>query len=231
MLDFFFHPQIPKISEIISIANEDAKHIKVLRKQNQDKLILVNGSGFCSKAQIIEISAKEIRLKIIDQSKLDNPHKNILAIAQIKDRERLEWVAEKAVEIGIHALIILQTQHCAPGALRPDRLRKIMLAAMLQSKQAHLPELYYNYSLQQLFSQYANMPKYIAHCNPNFPRQALTNDASGLFIIGPEGDFSPAELEFSLKHAKPIILSNQRLRTETAAIVALCNATKIKNLS
>lgn len=225
MLDFFFYPHSQEDAKVFSIPHSQAQHFKALRKKTQDKLILTNGQGLVSKAEILNINHKEIRLEILAQEQRINPHRHILAIAKLKTQDRLEWLVEKLVEIGIRAIVILQTQNTSPGSLRADRLKKIMLAAMLQSQQAHLPELQYNLSLEQLFNNYPDIPKYLAHCNPNFPRPRLTQmPKQALFMIGPEGDFSTDEIQFALNYSSPISLSTQRLRSETAALVAISKA-------
>lgn len=222
-MDYFFYPECPQVSEILSLPEPTAKHLRVLRTRTQARIMLINGRGLQSEAQILAISKTAVQVQILRQSESLNPQQRILAIAQLQDRERLEWLAEKATEIGIKALLILRTQRCLAGTLRPERLQKIMLSAVLQSQQAHIPELRYNYTLAQLFHDYPSHTKYLAHCNPSFPRHPLRQPASqALFIIGPEGDFSPEEIQFMLPQAEPISLGPHRLRAETAAIMALC---------
>lgn len=222
-MDYFFYPHTPKPSEIINFEPAEAKHFRALRKKSQDKIILANGQGLLSQAQILSLSKTHFQAQILTQNQLPHLHQKILAIANLQARDRLEWLAEKAVEIGIKALIILQTQYCQTRTLRAERLQKIMLAAMLQSQQAYLPQLITDCSLTQVLAKYPDNPKYLAHCNPNFARSPLENPSSqALFLIGPEGDFSAQEIEFLQGHCQSISLCEQRLRAETAALMALC---------
>jgi 16S rRNA (uracil1498-N3)-methyltransferase len=139
--------------------------------------------------------------------------------------DRNEWFVEKAVEIGVDEITFLKTDHSERDVIKMDRIEKIAVSAMKQSQKATLPILNGMTSLRSFIERGFDGDKFIAHCEPG--SKVLLQDAvvaghNSLVLIGPEGDFSPGEIEMALKAGfKPISLGPSRLRTETAALVAV----------
>jgi 16S rRNA (uracil1498-N3)-methyltransferase len=136
----------------------------------------------------------------------------------------LEWFLEKATEIGIDEVSLIITQRSERKEAKVERLNKIITAAIKQSLKAYHPVLNEAVKLNQLLSQPFDGQKFIAHCEPGEKldlRKAILPQGRYLVLIGPEGDFSPAEIALALENDfKPITLGEARLRTETAALEA-----------
>ena len=148
-----------------------------------------------------------------------------IAVAPTKLMERNEWFVEKAVEIGVDEITFLNTEHSERDVIKMERIEKIAVSAMKQSEKAFMPRLNGMTRFRTLIENGFEGDKFIAHCEPGMKvhlKDAVVAGHDTLVLIGPEGDFSPAEIEMALKAGfKPISLGPSRLRTETAAIVAV----------
>lgn len=181
-----------------------------------------------------------------------------IALAPTKSIDRTEWFLEKAAEIGIDEITPIECEHSERTVVKTERLNKILVSAIKQSVKAYLPKLNEMKGFEELVKKTFEGQKFIAHCHPlltSLPaaekparRQAGGSSPSGeesmsplhlkklyitgknvLVLIGPEGDFSPKEVELALQNGfKEISLGDSRLRTETAALVA-CNVINIVN--
>jgi 16S rRNA (uracil1498-N3)-methyltransferase len=145
--------------------------------------------------------------------------------------DRFEWFLEKATEIGIDEITPIICSRSERKIIKTERCNKILLSAMKQSLKSHLPKLNEAISLADFLKSNLDGAKYIAHCEKS-DKLELKNEklkAKTLILIGPEGDFSPAEIEMALKNQfKAVSLGTSRLRTETAGIVAV-QTINIKN--
>ncbi len=172
-------------------------------------------------------------LVAIDGSERVEPHwprRITLAVAPTKNFDRMEWLVEKAVEVGVDRIVPLLCEHSERRVLKTERLHKIMVAAMKQSLKATLPRLDELTPLDDLLAETATGDRFVAYCDESLPRdqrKSLAHEitaASGdvTLLIGPEGDFSPAEIERLLAAGfVPVTLGESRLRTETAALVGV----------
>jgi 16S rRNA (uracil1498-N3)-methyltransferase len=206
-----------------------SKHIvQVLRMKNGEQLQLTNGKGVLFTCEIKDDNRKKCAVKIIQT--FDIPHSTFqisIAISLLKNTTRFEWFLEKATEIGVTEIIPLICERTEKTAFKMERMKSILVSAMLQSQQCWLPVLQEPVKLANVpMSQYANGQKFIAHCESEATKQPLTNKlinglTNKLILIGPEGDFTKQEIEWALKNNfKPVSLGNTRLRTETAGVVA-----------
>jgi 16S rRNA (uracil1498-N3)-methyltransferase len=226
----FFH--IADINSRSLILDEDtSKHItQVLRMKVGEQLLLTNGKGIKAIAEIIDDHRKKCEVKILstEEEKQLSP-KIVISISLIKNTSRFEWFLEKATEIGVNEIIPLICERTEKEKFRHDRLQQILISAMLQSQQCWLPILHQPTPFDEVIQQIKFDRKFIAHCLPEQKQQlsALITSHSSLILIGPEGDFTPQEIETALQHHfQPVALGNTRLRTETAGIVA---ATLLRN--
>jgi 16S rRNA (uracil1498-N3)-methyltransferase len=140
--------------------------------------------------------------------------------------ERMEWMAEKATEIGIDEISFLEGQFSERRKMRIERIEKTVVSAMKQSRKAWMPAINDMISVKQFIDTPREGRKFICHCHDEIPRtslqQKLEEGQSFTVLIGPEGDFSIEEVEYALKHGyESVSLGDFRLRTETAALVAL----------
>ncbi|HPH85526.1 MAG TPA: RsmE family RNA methyltransferase [Ferruginibacter sp.] len=213
----------------IQLGEESSRHIvQVLRMQVGEELQLTDGKGFLYLASIVDDHKKKCSVKIISEvfrEKKNNPVR--IAISPLKNAARFEWFLEKAVEIGVEEIIPIICQRTEKQHLRTDRLKSIVVSAMLQSQQTWLPVLQEPVKFETYIKGLpaeANTQRYIAHCEADDQKKPLANMAEqskSLILIGPEGDFSNPEIELATTHGFiPVSLGETRLRTETAGMVA-----------
>lgn len=226
-MQLFYTPDIEPSHPQYFLSEEESKHaIRVLRLEAGDKVQLIDGRGGFYDAQIQDAHPKRTILNITSVTPNFNKRNHYLhiAVAPTKNIERLEWFLEKATEIGIDEISLIITQRSERKEVKVDRLNKIITAAIKQSLKAYHPVLNDAVKLNQLLTQPFDGQKFIAHCEAGEKfdlRKEITNNGRYLVLIGPEGDFSPAEIELALENDfKPITLGEARLRTETAALEA-----------
>ena len=226
-LPFFYEEIISEGAHII-LSEESSRHIvQVLRMKEGDKIQITNGKGSLLTAIITLAHKKKAEVSI--ENKEFYPEKlpkSTIAVSLVKNTSRFEWFLEKATEIGIGEIVPLLCKRTEKNHLREERMKTILISALIQSRQVWLPELKapVKYSVFIKNSAcYSN--KYIAHCLED-QKKSLTeysNNSSGskIILIGPEGDFTSEEIEEAISEKFiPVTLGENRLRTETAAIVA-----------
>ena len=194
-----------------------------------ENLQLTDGKGALLTAAIVDDHKKKCRVRVESITHTPPREKNIhIAISPLKNASRLEWFLEKATEIGVSTIIPLLTERTERQATKPDRWQNILVSALLQSQQTWLPELSEPKTFAALVSSPTAGQRLIAHCLPS-PRPTgslagfvqAQRPTSALILIGPEGDFSQKEVELALGEGfVPVTLGNNRLRTETAGVVA-----------
>lgn len=222
----FYTPDISTDAYILN--EEESKHcIRVLRLGIGAMVYLIDGVGGLYKAEITGEHKKQVTLKIVE-TKRDYQKRNHhlhIAIAPTKNIDRLEWFLEKATEIGIEEITPVICDRSERKVVKEDRLNKVITAAVKQSLQAYHPVLNPQISLASFLKQKNDSVKMIAHCLDDEPRQFITDVAKPhekyTILIGPEGDFTSAEIEIALQNGfNPLTLGNTRLRTETAGLAA-----------
>jgi 16S rRNA (uracil1498-N3)-methyltransferase len=222
-------------NQIATLSEEESTHcIKVLRKKTGDEVQFTDGKGNWYKGEIAVAHPKKCQIQIIEVTQLANNqafHLH-LAIAPTKNIERMEWMVEKLVEIGIDEISFLLCEHSERKQLNISRLEKIALSAMKQSLKTFLPQLNDLKKFNDFVAQTQAEQKYVAYL-PNEKPQLLKNQLlsakSYCILIGPEGDFSPNEISLAReKGFVPASLGASRLRTETAGLVA-CHTIQLWN--
>lgn len=207
-------------------ADEAAHCSRVLRLKEGDEIQLVDGVGHFYDAKITLTTNKKCLFEIINTIDVEKPSYYIhLAMGPTKNMDRNEWVAEKNTEIGMDELTFLKCRFSERKVIKDDRIEKILVSAMKQSKHAYLPKLNEMTEFNKFVCQPFEGQKFIAHCYKEDKRTLKSTYKPGnnaLILIGPEGDFSPEEVELALKNDFiPISLGDSRLRTETAAVFAV----------
>jgi 16S rRNA (uracil1498-N3)-methyltransferase len=228
-LPFFYISQYNN-EKSITLDEDTSRHlVQVLRMKKGEGLNLTDGRGHLITATIAEDHKKHCtvtveKVKVTPQV----PRKISIAISLIKNTSRFEWFLEKATEIGVHEIIPLICNRTEKQKFRSDRMKNILVSAMLQSQQVWLPVLHEPIAYDLLFRQeevIQKSQKFIAHCIESVKRNLndLVNESlsSQIILIGPEGDFTKEEVEFAMgNHFIPVSLGDTRLRTETAGMVA-----------
>lgn len=225
-MQLFYNPELSADSQLFSFDKEESRHIvKVLRKKEGDILHVTNGKGDLFETEISIASDNKCMVKI-NASEHSKPSEKKLhiAIAPTKMNERLEWFLEKATEIGIEEITPVFCERSERKQVKLDRMEKILVSAMKQSGQYHLPKLNDAVTFKQFIGQKSEEVKAIAHCLPDDKkeiRDIIKNGESLRILIGPEGDFTEKEIALALaENFIPVSLGNTRLRTETAGIYA-----------
>jgi len=233
-LPFFYKEDLVATSTDIILDEASSKHIvQVLRMQNGEQLQLTNGKRILFTAEITDDNRKKCSVKVITTNNQQRSTNNIsIAISPVKNNTRFEWFLEKATEIGVSEIIPLICSRTEKTAFKFDRMKSILVSAMLQSQQCWLPVLHEPTKFNELIKSSAQQQKFIAHCIDDAKRSLaeLNNQSlsSKIILIGPEGDFTAEEIKLALNnHFSAVSLGETRLRTETAGIVA---ATLLVNL-
>lgn len=217
----------PGISEGINYLDaEESRHaVRVLRMSEDDQLTLTDGKGFFYTARITNANSKKCQFEILD--KKETPKRNFhihVAIAPTKNADRIEWFIEKATEIGIDEISFILCKNSERKVINTDRVKKIVLSAMKQSQQALLPKLNEIVPFKKIVEAKVDQ-KFIGFVDPTNPihlKTLVQPEKKYLILIGPEGDFSKEELELAIKTGfEKVSLGTNRLRTETAALVAV----------
>jgi len=226
LMNWFFVAEITQ--EYIEFDPEESKHcIRVLRLKSGDIIELTDGLGSLYHGEIIDDNPKKCLVKIgnpIRTNEKRDFHLHI-AVAPTKNISRYEWFIEKATEIGINEITPLDCDHSERTRLKPDRFQKIMIAALKQSQQTWLPKYNNTVRFLDLVKSDQKGQKFIAFVDENHDlslKSAYIPGKDALIMIGPEGDFSRDEINLALGAGFiPISLGKNRLRTETAALVAV----------
>lgn len=223
MIQFF----APDIESTLTLPQSDSQHcVRVLRMQPGDELDVIDGRGHRFRCVLADAHSKHAAVEIIE--KIDMPlcwsQQITVAVAPTKHMDRMEWMVEKLTEIGVNRIIPLLCRRSERKEIKTERLEKIAVSAMKQSLKSVMPEIYPMTPVREVINSFAEAQRFIAYCDPSIPRLNLSQvyqaGKDAVIMIGPEGDFSPEEIKAALDAGwKPVTLGDNRLRTETAAIV------------
>jgi 16S rRNA (uracil1498-N3)-methyltransferase len=222
----FYNPSLGRDSKELIFAAEESKHIaKVLRKKIGDIVQVTNGDGLLFSATLSVANPDQCLATITSVDKKLLPmHWLHVAVAPTKSSDRFEWFLEKATEIGIHEISPIICEHSERNTIKKDRCIRILESAMKQSKRAFLPKFNEPITLEEFLNHEHPGLRFIAHCREGEKlelKRRVAPDKDITVLIGPEGDFSEAEVDLAYeKGFYPVSLGEARLRTETAAVVA-----------
>jgi 16S rRNA (uracil1498-N3)-methyltransferase len=227
-MQLFYNQELSASSKQITFDKIESKHIvRVLRKKENDILKITNGKGYLFDAKISFASDKKCTADIISITKKNKPWNYYLhiAIAPTKNNDRIEWFLEKATEIGIDEITPLICSNSERRVVKIKRFEKIIQSAMKQSLKYTLPKINAPKKFDDFINQNLEGTICIAHCEKQEKKslKSIVKPSEKVTIlIGPEGDFSSEEIKKALfKNYIPLSLGNRRLRTETAALVAV----------
>ena len=234
---FFYVPNAGQENEM---PTEEALHaLRVLRIKSGDEINLMDGVGNFYRAEVTLAATKrclyEVK-EVLPQQPAWHGHVH-LAIAPTKVMDRIEWMAEKATEIGFDELSFLNCKFSERKTMRTVRLDKIVISAVKQSHKAWKPIVNQMVSFKEFIAQPRKGRKFICHCYEEFEKVDLMTelqkpydeDADVTVLIGPEGDFSVDEVKLAIANGyESASLGTSRLRTETAGLmsVAMANLTR-----
>ena len=212
--------------DLIELPEGEAHHAaSVLRLQEGGRIGLLNGMGTHANAALVEVSKRRVVARVLDRAQ-DAPERTArihLAVAPTKQNDRFEWFVEKAVEIGVDRITPLMTERTERSRMRADRLLRVAVSAMKQSQRTWLPRIDEPMDLSAMLREELPVQRFFGWCEGEHHTLVAcyrtTSDA--LVLIGPEGDFTPAEAAVLREHSfQALSLGAARLRTETAALAA-----------
>ena len=223
---YFYEPNLISGNSSFILSEASSKHcIQVLRMQQNNRLDITNGKGFLFEASISAPHKKNTLVTILAEKKFNTHSQNLtMGIALLKNITRLEWLIEKATEMGVTEIIPMICERTIFEKFKMDRMQNIIQSAMIQSQQTWLPQLAAPIKFKEVIAHQKNEQKLIAHCElgNKIDIKKIEAGQDCLLLIGPEGDFSPAEIELALQNDYLAIhLGPTRLRTETAGLFAL----------
>ena len=226
----FFY--VPDVRQSTALPDEEAVHaVRVLRMVAGDELMLMDGNGTFYRAVVTLAHGHHCQFDILETLPQQRPWQGYvhLAMAPTKMMDRTEWMVEKATEIGIDELSFLDCRFSERKVLKTERIDKIIVAAMKQSRKAWKPVL----NGLTPFSDFVTAPRqgkmFIAHCYDEIAKvnlydelRQLAPDEPTTVLIGPEGDFSIDEVRMAVDAGwVSVDLGKSRLRTETACLSAV----------
>ena len=231
-MDYFFvEPEDVRGHELVLRGDESKHAARVLRKSAGERIFVTDGNDTMFEVVIQKISASETVCDIsaIHRKYNEPAHDITLAVSLLKNPARFDYLVEKATELGIRSLIPLICERTIPRKEKSERLSKIALAAMKQCGRSWCPRIQPHQQLHTLIGNSAHWPlRFIPHEKANAGQSIQselhhsTEQHGVLVVIGPEGGFTEHEVMFALRNGfKSVTLGTRRLRTETAAVVAL----------
>ena len=225
-IPYFYEPSILSGQTSFTLNEISSKHcVQVLRMQENQRVDITNGLGYLFEATILNAHKKNTIVQIQSEKFIAAPSQKItLGIGLLKNLTRLEWLLEKATEMGVYEILPLLCEHTLFEKFKLERFQNILQSAMIQSQQVWLPVLGTPVKFKEAIQNQKQAQKLIAHCEDGNKTNIKEIEASAdlLLFIGPEGDFSSTEIELALaNNYQAIHLGPTRLRTETAALFAL----------
>lgn len=232
---------VPDVAQATELPPEEVRHaVSVLRLKAGDEIFLMDGMGTFYQATVTLAATKHCMydiVKTLPQQKTWKGHVH-LAIAPTKMMDRMEWMIEKMTEVGFDEITFLNCRYSERKQLRIDRLEKIVIAAMKQSRKAWKPVVHPIMPFHDFVNQQRKGALYIAHCYTEIARKDFLNEiqqAGGqqdvTILVGPEGDFSVDEVNQAIeKGFSSVSLGQNRLRTETAGLVSVVMSQVVKRI-
>lgn len=224
------------LGDTAELSADESRHaLLTLRLKAGDSVEVMDGKGHLFSGTLFIPRKNEAHVHSLLPLAADDSVPKVSVYMSIpKHPERFEWFLEKATELGVNNISLLTSKRSEKHFFKEDRWRKILIAALKQSGRLFLPNLHAARAFEEAVRQ-CKGKKLIAHCVHTLTRQSLKDavnaqDKEVSIFIGPEGDFTPDELNFSLQHGFiSVSLGPARLRTETAGVAACALLNHILN--
>jgi 16S rRNA (uracil1498-N3)-methyltransferase len=223
-LNLQFEPDFTEQSAWLS--REESHHVStVLRKKTGDEIFVTDGRGKIFRCRLTEVRSNKCTLQVEHTMLQEKSEPTVnLFISVLKTSERMEWLTEKTVELGVEAITFYVSDRTERRNINTSKLSKVAVSAIKQSGRALLPIVSGPIKFQDAINM--NYPqKFVAslmkeHGTDLF--SAFKKPQQTAILIGPEGDFTPDEMKMALNAGfKPVTLGSFTLRSETAALAAL----------
>jgi len=229
----FFYPGPLVQDETIQLTEAEHHHLRVMRIETGEEVEIINGKGALATATLIEMQKHSASCQIVEVVQHPSPKRQCALVIPLMRPSKLEWIVEKATELGADVLSFYAADFSEKIQLSSnqlERLHNLCLSALKQSGRLYLPMIEEFPSLQRAMIEEATyyfgdttgdgISLLKAPCGPH--RTAL--------ITGPERGFSPKELELLARSAQGVSLSAHILRAETAPIAGI-SLLALKNLT
>lgn len=217
----------PDIESVCVLPESESVHCcRVLRMKEGDTVYVTDGRGARFECVILDAHPKRTVLEIVSKSEISPwwGFRLEICVAPSKNIDRMEWLVQKCVEIGVDRIVLMKCQRSERKILKSERLAKIAVSAMNQSLKTNLVEISEENDFVSLVSDGFSGFKCMGYCDDSVPLRGFTGEYHGgdvRILIGPEGDFSPAEVELAMANGyMPVTFGGSRLRLETAAMYA-----------
>ncbi|MCH5224340.1 MAG: 16S rRNA (uracil(1498)-N(3))-methyltransferase [Muribaculaceae bacterium] len=228
----------PDIERLPFLPEEESGHCcRVLRMKAGEEIRVTDGLGNIFLCEIVDAHPKHTALKIKEKkSESGKEYSLTIAVAPTKNADRIEWMVEKVMEIGVDRLVLLKCQRSERKNLRVDRLRRILISAMNQSLSSRLPLIEEMVSFRDFVENSdPRSQKFFGYCSSDYPKREFVKECRAgedtIVMIGPEGDFTREEVALAMeKGFLPVTFGEKRLRTETAGVFAACAVEIINQL-
>lgn len=206
----------------------ESKHaLQVLRYGVGDEISFTNGMGLRCEGVILRGNKQGFEARVTESSAVERPVELTICAAILKSGDRMEWAVEKCTELGVTAIVFFQSHNGERGKVNLGRMQKVALSAMKQSHGAWMPEIK-QLGWKEVMQLGQDQVRYVAYCGELEKVHVSEAALPGMVMIGPEGDFSVAEMNEAIQCGwKPLALGNQILRTETA-MVAVAAALRLR---
>jgi 16S rRNA (uracil1498-N3)-methyltransferase len=222
-MQLYYHPDLS--IDTFDLTEEESVHLKVLRLQIDEQISITDGRGTLAIVAIEQNKRKQWTVRVLKREYTNAPrHSMELAISPLKNNERIEWLLEKATEMGITAFTILPCTRSERKTVNEERLRKVMISAAKQSQHLHFPELRVVKTFSDYITEKTEVEKCIAFCGEKtIPIHDSISVGKPLrILIGPEGDFTDEEVALAIQQGyQSVSLGESRLRSETAGLYAV----------
>ena len=218
----------PDIATTHTLPESDSGHaVRVLRMRAGDELQVVDGQGHVYTCRLMDENHHHATVDIVGVTDEPPvwPYNLTVMVAPTKNIDRMEWLVEKLVEVGVNTFIPVRCQRSERKDIKLERLEKIAVSAMKQSLKAVLPDVRPMTPLREALADVSAAQKFMGYCNDSVERRLLATELKPALdtaiLIGPEGDFSPDEVQAAIQAGYiPVTMGDNRLRTETAALVS-----------
>lgn len=219
--------------------DESAHVVRVLRRREGDDVDVVDGHGHLYHCRLAAADPRGAMLEVLEKEAILNSWvpRLTIAVAPTKNADRMEWLVEKLVELGVDAIVPLRCDRSERKDIKAERLERIAVSAMKQSLKATLPIIYPTTPLMSYVRAVASdTQKLVGYCDADAERRLMATEYRAgnnlSVLIGPEGDFSPEEIAACRAEGYvPVTMGDNRLRTETAALDACCTFHVINQLN
>ena len=229
----------PDVETARCLPESDSQHCcKVLRMHPGDEIVVVDGRGARFICRLLDNHPRHTQVEIVSKEKVPLVWTNniTLMVAPTKHNDRMEWLVEKLVEVGVNRVVPIKCAHSERKEIKRERLEKIAVSAMKQSLKATLPEIEEMMPLHKAIATFSAPQCFVGYCDDTTERVLLSRayqpEKDVIILIGPEGDFSPNEIDMLKERGYcPVTMGDNRLRTETAALVAVTTCHVVNSLN